>query len=223
MSRAVAERFTQGDDDRCGARWPCQPSLRDVGRADIRWRRGNCVAPDLVRDRGPRGTSRSPMTGRESSSDDAARTRWCYLSTLPAWPGRSPLMRVSSATPGYLNPGTREGLARNRETRALRRRLKCSLLQAGANTRKAGVNAELSRGEATTGWCLRPRMERARKRLPVSRRRGPAPWQFEQGEVAFRAKSSTPEIRSIAVTRRDLFSAHPGRQNQADQSVQIKN
>ena len=74
-SRAIAERFTHRDDDRCGARWPCQSSLRDAGRADIRVAPWELRGALLVRDRCPPGTFRSPMTGRASSSDDAARTR----------------------------------------------------------------------------------------------------------------------------------------------------
>ena len=49
------------------------------------------------------------MTGRASSSEDAARLRCCCFSSLPELPGRSIPMRLSSAAPGYLNPGTREG------------------------------------------------------------------------------------------------------------------
>ena len=47
-SPSVAGWFTRGATDRRGARWPHSvPSLRDVGRADVRWRRGNGLAPDL--------------------------------------------------------------------------------------------------------------------------------------------------------------------------------
>jgi hypothetical protein len=60
---------------------------------------------------------RSPMTGRASSSDDAARLRCCYFSSLPVLPGRSTPMRLSSAAPGYLNPGTLEG-SRTENTQA---------------------------------------------------------------------------------------------------------
>jgi hypothetical protein len=57
------------------ARWPCMSSLVDVGRADIpRGAVGTAWRVQLLRDRGPPGTSRSRMTGRVSSSEDAART-----------------------------------------------------------------------------------------------------------------------------------------------------
>ena len=81
---AVAQRFTHGDDDRCGARWPCQSSSgcrssrHPSGAVGTAWR------PLLRRDRGPPGTSRSPMTGRASSSDDAARLRVLLLLFLVA-------------------------------------------------------------------------------------------------------------------------------------------
>jgi hypothetical protein len=81
----------------------CRSSRHPSGAVGTAWR------PLLRRDRGPPGTCRSPMTGRASSSDDAARLRCCYFSSLPDLPGRSTPMRLSSAAPGYLNPGTREG------------------------------------------------------------------------------------------------------------------
>ena len=33
-SRAIAQRFTHGDDDRCRARWPCQSSLATTARSE---------------------------------------------------------------------------------------------------------------------------------------------------------------------------------------------
>jgi hypothetical protein len=83
----------------------CRSSRHPSGAVGTAWR------PLLRRDRGPPGTSRSPMTGRASSSEDAARLRcyFSYFSSLPVLPGRSTPMRLSSAAPGYLNPGTREG------------------------------------------------------------------------------------------------------------------
>jgi hypothetical protein len=45
------------------------------------------LAPVLVRDRGPPGTCRSPMTGRASSSDDAARTQVVLLLVAPGLAG----------------------------------------------------------------------------------------------------------------------------------------
>ena len=47
----------------------CRSSRRPSGAVGTAWR------PLLRRDRGPPGTVRSPMTGRASSSDDAARTQ----------------------------------------------------------------------------------------------------------------------------------------------------
>src|SRR4249920_538771 len=114
---ALAQRFTHGDDDRCGARRLCQSSLRMSVEPTSEWRRGNCVAPSLVRDRGPPGTSRSPITGRASSGDDAARTQVVLLLDAPGLAGAFTPMRLSSAAPGYLNPGTREG-SRTENTRA---------------------------------------------------------------------------------------------------------
>lgn len=74
-SRAIAQRFTQGDDDRCGARWPlpvvspgCRSSRHPVAPWELAWR------PIYARS-GSSKDVRSPMTGRASSSDDAARTR----------------------------------------------------------------------------------------------------------------------------------------------------
>ena len=81
---AVAQRFTHGDDDRCGARGPasrisgCRSSRHPNGAVETAWR------PLLRRDRGPPGTSRSPMTGRASSSDDAAKLRVLLLLLLVA-------------------------------------------------------------------------------------------------------------------------------------------
>jgi len=111
-SRAVAGRFTHGDDDRCGARWPlpvvslgCRSSRHPVAPWELAWR------PIYARSGSSRDV-RSPMTGRASSSDDAARTRWCYFSALRLWPGRSLQCAYRAPRPGISTRGPARGLAR---------------------------------------------------------------------------------------------------------------
>ena len=82
----------------------------DVGRADIpSGAVGTAWRAQLLRDRGPPGTSRSSMTGRVSSSEDAARVLLLVLLVAPGLAGAFTPMRLSHAAPGYLNPGTLEG------------------------------------------------------------------------------------------------------------------
>ena len=56
----------------------CRSSRHPNGAVGTAW------CPLLRRDRGPPGTSRSPMTGRASSSDDAARPQVLLLLPLVA-------------------------------------------------------------------------------------------------------------------------------------------
>ena len=132
---------------------------QDVGRADIRVAPWELRGALLVRDRGPPGTVRSPMTGRASSSDDAARLMVLLLDA-PGLAGAFTLNALIERRAWVSQPRDPRGASHGkhpswRESRALRRQAECSRIQAGANTRREGVNAELSRGEATNGWCLR--------------------------------------------------------------------
>jgi hypothetical protein len=82
-SPCIAGWFTRGATDRCGARWPrrcVSPGCRSSRRPVAPWEQ---LGARPRRDRGPLGTSDRLVTGCASSSDHAARTSWCCLSTLP--------------------------------------------------------------------------------------------------------------------------------------------
>lgn len=96
--------------------------------------------------------------------------RCWYLSSLPDLPGRSTPMRVSSAAPGYLNPGTREG-PRTENAQAgvnpVHSEDDASVARVGPGQTpgKRGVNAGLSGAEAP-GRALSGRSALGLRRLP---------------------------------------------------------
>jgi hypothetical protein len=91
---------------------PPVASLRDVGRADVRWRRGNSLAPDLCAIRVLEGR---PIALRQAARRQAITRPGVRGTDLKprVLLGASASMRVSSATPGYLNPGTRRASHRS--------------------------------------------------------------------------------------------------------------
>jgi hypothetical protein len=99
-------------DGRRGARWPRRSRL---SRTSVEPTSGGAVgtalAPDLCAigsSRDVRSLLRQAACRRAITQPELAGTDF----TLPMLLGASISMRVSSATPGYLNPGTPKGLAR---------------------------------------------------------------------------------------------------------------
>ena len=142
LPTALASRFAERrgvvhagcDGPTRGSVAPPVASLRDVGRADVRRRRGNSLAPDLCAIGLLQGR---PIALRQAARRQAITRPELVVLLKPRFLlGASPSMRVSSATPGYLNPGTHEGprtdhpqggvIACTQEEGSLPRRKACS-------------------------------------------------------------------------------------------------
>ena len=88
------------DDAVRGSMAPRGSSLRHADRVGMRWRRGNCAGARSMRDRGPRGMSRSPVTGRPSSSDGAASAAVLPATHAPFGSARAGSSLCLSGIPG---------------------------------------------------------------------------------------------------------------------------
>ena len=178
------------------ARWPCMSSLVDVGRADIpRGAVGTAWRVQLLRDRGPPGTSRSRMTGRVSSSEDAARTTSrCSRSSRGVslqCAYRAPRLGISTQGPvrGHASHGSRWWA----RFRALKVRRDPNAVSCRADPRRAPLKDELS-------WALPPKSARnPRPSCPAyPLRLGPSPGFFAGRRLAGVAPRA----------RRDAFNAY---------------